>query len=80
MPFSLSPLSRYYSQVDPSKLNVMASWKHNYTLETVLVELRRYVWSTLRKQPVAETCPSADSLLVLQGDGLGHEPQVAAAC
>jgi len=28
-------------QVDPSKLNVLAAWKHNYTLETVLVELRR---------------------------------------
>jgi len=30
-------------QVDPTKLNVLAAWKHNYTLETVLVELRRLV-------------------------------------
>ena len=28
-------------KVDPNKLGVLANWKHNYTLETVLVELRR---------------------------------------
>lgn len=28
-------------RVDPAKLSVLANWKHNYTLETVLVELRR---------------------------------------
>lgn len=27
--------------VDPSRLSILSSWKHNYTLETVLVELRR---------------------------------------
>ena len=30
------------AQVDPFKIPVLANWKHNYTLETVLVELRRY--------------------------------------
>ncbi|CEQ41501.1 SPOSA6832_03245, partial [Sporobolomyces salmonicolor] len=39
-------------QVDPSKLDVLARWKHNYTLETVLVELRRDMASpTNRKLP-----------------------------
>ncbi|GAA6023958.1 hypothetical protein JCM8202_001307 [Rhodotorula sphaerocarpa] len=28
-------------QVDPNKLGVLANWKYTYTLETVLVELRR---------------------------------------
>ncbi|PRQ78225.1 Ubiquitin-conjugating enzyme/RWD-like protein [Rhodotorula toruloides] len=28
-------------KVSPSKLGVLANWKHQYTLETVLVELRR---------------------------------------
>ncbi|GAA5893900.1 hypothetical protein JCM5296_004631 [Sporobolomyces johnsonii] len=39
-------------KVDPSKLDVLARWKHNYTLETVLVELRRDMASpTNRKLP-----------------------------
>ncbi|GEM12855.1 ubiquitin-conjugating enzyme E2 variant [Rhodotorula toruloides] len=28
-------------KVSPNKLGVLANWKHQYTLETVLVELRR---------------------------------------
>jgi len=30
-------------QVDPSKLPCLAQWKREYTMETVLIELRRYV-------------------------------------
>lgn len=30
-------------QVDPSKLPCLAQWKRDYTMETVLIELRRYV-------------------------------------
>ena len=28
-------------QVDPSKLPCMAQWKREYTMETILIELRR---------------------------------------
>lgn len=28
-------------KVDPSKLHVLSNWKHNFTIETILVELRR---------------------------------------
>ncbi|GAA5951736.1 hypothetical protein JCM10213_000978 [Rhodosporidiobolus nylandii] len=39
-------------KVDPSKLGVLSGWKHQYTLETVLVELRRDMASpTNRKLP-----------------------------
>ncbi|ORY69432.1 UBC-like protein [Leucosporidium creatinivorum] len=39
-------------KVDPSKLPVLSAWKHNYTLETVLVELRRDMATpTNRKLP-----------------------------
>ncbi|GAA5969636.1 hypothetical protein JCM8115_003098 [Rhodotorula mucilaginosa] len=39
-------------KVDPNKLGLLANWKHNYTLETVLVELRRDMASpTNRKLP-----------------------------
>ena len=30
------------SQVDPTKLPCLAQWKREYTMETILVELRRY--------------------------------------
>jgi ubiquitin-conjugating enzyme E2 variant len=30
-------------QVDPSKLPCLANWKRDYTMETILIELRRYV-------------------------------------
>ncbi|RDW94147.1 E2 ubiquitin-conjugating protein MMS2 [Aspergillus mulundensis] len=31
------------SQVDPAKLPCLAQWKRDYTMETVLIELRRYM-------------------------------------
>jgi ubiquitin-protein ligase len=34
-----------HSQVDPAKLPCLAQWKREYTMETVLIELRRYVCS-----------------------------------
>jgi ubiquitin-conjugating enzyme E2 variant len=30
-------------KVDPSKLPCLANWKRDYTMETILIELRRYV-------------------------------------
>ena len=30
------------AQVDPSELPCLAQWKREYTMETVLIELRRY--------------------------------------
>jgi len=30
-------------KVDPSKLPCLANWKREYTMETVLIELRRYM-------------------------------------
>lgn len=39
-------------KVDPSKFGVLSKWKHSYTLETILVELRREMASpTNRKLP-----------------------------
>jgi ubiquitin-conjugating enzyme E2 variant len=37
----LTPLA--CCQVDPSKLPCLANWKRDYTMETILIELRRYV-------------------------------------
>lgn len=31
------------AQVDPSKLPCLAQWKRDFTMETILIELRRYV-------------------------------------
>src|ERR1700761_3803261 len=35
-----------WAQVDPSKLPCLANWKRDYTMETILIELRRYVQRT----------------------------------
>jgi ubiquitin-conjugating enzyme E2 variant len=32
-----------FYQVDPSKLPCLANWKRDYTMETVLIELRKLV-------------------------------------
>ncbi|KAI9614976.1 hypothetical protein KEM48_005832 [Puccinia striiformis f. sp. tritici PST-130] len=37
------------SNVEPSKFPVLSGWKRNYTLETVLVELRREMLRAGRK-------------------------------
>jgi hypothetical protein len=69
------------SQVDPSKLNVLAAWKHNYTLETVLVELRRYVGLGSTRKPLqAGDADGAGLTADLQGDGHAQQPQAAPAC
>ena len=39
IPFSVSHAHRH--QVDPSKLPCTAQWKRDYTMETILIELRR---------------------------------------
>jgi ubiquitin-conjugating enzyme E2 variant len=42
----LKNVSRYFcsqSQVDPTKLPCLANWRREYTMETVLIELRRQV-------------------------------------
>lgn len=44
-------------RVDPAKLGVLANWKHSFTLETILVELRRRVWPLSRRAP-AECSPA----------------------
>lgn len=36
-------VSQVDGKVDPSKLAVLAHWNRNSTLETILVEIRRYV-------------------------------------
>ncbi|CAG8576956.1 33973_t:CDS:2 [Gigaspora margarita] len=38
---NLPCVNQQTGKVEPSKLNCLASWKRNYTLETVLTELRR---------------------------------------
>ena len=35
-------VSQTDGKVDPSKLPVLAHWSRNYSIETVLVEIRRY--------------------------------------
>ena len=37
-------VSQVDGKVDPAKLPVLAHWSRNYSLETVLVEIRRYVF------------------------------------
>ena len=42
-------------EVDPSKLPCLAQWKRDFTMETVLIELRRYMASPMcRKLPQPE--------------------------
>lgn len=59
-------------------MNVLANWKHNYTLETVLVELRRCAPSAATRVCSAENRASdADVLSNLQGYGNAGQPKVA---
>ena len=88
---NLPAVDQNHGKVDPNKLGVLANWKSTFTLETVLVELRRYVSSlslsshcarrrtTQRPRLGPARAPSrTDALLLLQGHGLADEPQAAA--
>lgn len=39
-------------QVDPSRLPCLSQWKRENTMETILIELRRYSLSSLLRRPV----------------------------
>lgn len=84
--FGLPWTARAFRQVEPSKLAVLSAWRRNYTLETVLAELRRCVH---RSQPAAIGAERAPHMLTVvlaelpraspvQGDGRAAEPQAAA--
>lgn len=43
-------------KVDPSKLPCLANWKRDYTMETILIELRRYVLAAQHVESRSKSC------------------------
>jgi ubiquitin-conjugating enzyme E2 variant len=54
-------VSQTDGKVDPVKIAVLAQWNRNYSLETVLVEMRKYA------QLISNHCSLLNGL---QGDGI----------
>jgi ubiquitin-conjugating enzyme E2 variant len=44
------PNIHYASQVDLSKLPSISTWKRDFTMETILIEIRRYMAAPANKK------------------------------